>query len=226
MAKTIWITGATRGLGRVLVEGFLADGWTVAGLGRSTEGVEALRKEFGPEGLFESVDVSDDASVAAFCVEALATTGAPDLLVNNAGLINQPAPLWEVPVDEFDAVVDVNLKGVANMIRHTVPAMIERGSGVVVNLSSGWGRSTSPEVAPYCATKWGVEGLSQALSQELPAGLAAVALNPGIIDTDMLRQAFGEGAAVHESAAEWGRRAVPFLQRLGAGDNGAALTVE
>jgi NAD(P)-dependent dehydrogenase (short-subunit alcohol dehydrogenase family) len=102
--------------------------------------------------------------------------------------------------------------------------MIARGRGVVVNFSSGWGRSTSPEVAPYCATKWGIEGLTQALSQELPDGLAAVALNPGIIDTDMLRRTFGPAAADYPDPARWAVAAVPFLEGLGPRDNGKALT--
>ena len=81
---------------------------------------------------------------------------------------------------------------------------------MIVNFSSGWGRSTSAEVAPYCATKWAIEGLSQALAQELPKGMACVALNPGIIDTEMLRSCFGESAASYPDAAEWAtpRRAV------------------
>src|SRR6185295_7668060 len=97
---------------------------------------------------------------------------------------NANAPLWRVPVEEFDQVIDVNIKGVANVIRAFLPAMIERGNGVVVNFSSGWGRSTAADVAPYCATKWAIEGLTQALAQELPKGMAAVPVNPGIIDTD------------------------------------------
>ena len=101
-------------------------------------------------------------------------------------------------------VCSENIKGVASVIRYFTPAMIDRGTGVIVNFSSGWGRSTSPEVAPYCATKWAIEGLTGALSQELPAGLAAVALNPGVIDTDMqadLRQASpDEFADVHHFA--------------------------
>ena len=107
----------------------------------------------------------------------------------------------------------------------SMPAMIERGSGVIVNISSGWGRSVSAEVAPYCATKWAIEGLTQALAQELPEGVAAVALNPGIIDTDMLRGAWGEGAASYSGPEVWAERAVPFLEQLGARDNGGALTV-
>jgi len=63
-----------------------------------------------------------------------------------------------------------------------VPAMVRRGQGVIVNFSSGWGRSTDAGVAPYCATKWAIEGLTQALAQELPPGMAAVPLNPGIIN--------------------------------------------
>jgi NAD(P)-dependent dehydrogenase (short-subunit alcohol dehydrogenase family) len=103
--------------------------------------------------------------------------------------------------------------------------MVSRGRGVIVNLSSGWGRSTSPHVAPYCASKYAVEGLTLALAQELPDGMAAIPLNPGIIDTDMLRQAFAAGAASYPKADVWAQRAGPFLLGLGARDNGRSLTV-
>jgi len=115
--------------------------------------------------------------------------------------------------------------GTVNLIRHFVPAMIERGRGVIVNFSSGWGRSTSPDVAPYCATKWAVEGLSRALAQELPAGLAVVSLNPGVIDTDMLRKCWADDAAGSPRPADWARAAVPYISGLGPGHNGDALTV-
>ena len=150
--------------------------------------------------------------------------GPPDLLLNNAALINHNAPLWQVPVEEFDAVIDVNIKGVVHVIRHFVPAMIARGSGVIVNFSSGWGRSTAPEVAPYCATKWAIEGLTRAMAQELPRGMAAVPLNPGIIDTDMLRSTFGGDAAHYPTPDEWSRTVAPFLLELGPQHNGKALT--
>ena len=109
------------------------------------------------------------------------------------------------------------------MIRHFAPAMITRGSGVIVNFSSGWGRSTSPEVAPYCATKFAIEGMTSALAQELPSGMAAVALNPGIIDTDMLRSSFGGAAASYPTPEQWAESAVPFIAKLGRNDNGASL---
>ena len=106
-----------------------------------------------------------------------------------------------------------------------VPAMVAAGRGVVANFSSYWGRSTSPEVAPYCASKWAMEGLSQALAQELPPGMAAVALNPGIINTEMLQSCFGSGAASYPTAEHWAALAVPFLAGLGPSDNGESLTV-
>jgi NAD(P)-dependent dehydrogenase (short-subunit alcohol dehydrogenase family) len=97
---------------------------------------------------------------------------------------------------------------------------------VAVNFSSGWGRSTSPEVSAYCASKWGIEGMTQALAQELPRGLAAVALNPGVINTEMLQRCFGkEGAAQYPSAQQWAEAAGPYLLKLGPKDNGQALTV-
>jgi NAD(P)-dependent dehydrogenase (short-subunit alcohol dehydrogenase family) len=102
--------------------------------------------------------------------------------------------------------------------------MVERRQGVIVNFSSGWGRSTDAEVAPYCATKWAIEGLTQALAQELPGGMAAIALNPGIINTEMLQSCFGASAASFPTAEEWAERAVPFLLQLGPRHNGRPLT--
>jgi NAD(P)-dependent dehydrogenase (short-subunit alcohol dehydrogenase family) len=145
--------------------------------------------------------------------------------VNNAALINRNARLWQIDAGEFDQVIDVNIKGVANVIRHFVPAMIEQGKGVIANFSSGWGRSVDAEVAPYCATKWAIEGLTLALAQELPSGMAAVPLNPGIINTEMLQSCFGASASGYVSPREWAKRAVPFLLKLGERDNGKQLTV-
>lgn len=225
MDKILWITGCSRGLGRALVEGMAPRGWTVAGCARSEEPLAELARSLPSPHLFLPADVADEVAVDAWVRAALAATGPPDLLVNNAALINEPAPLWEVPAEELSRVVDVNVKGVANVLRSALPAMLGRGRGVVVNVSSGWGRSTSPQVAPYCATKWAVEGLTQALAQELPAGMAAVALNPGIIDTEMLHTVWGEEASAYDTAAAWSARAIPLLEALGPGDNGTAATV-
>lgn len=224
-SRRVVITGASRGLGRSMTESLIAHGHTVFGCARSAVLVTQLRKQYRPPHGFETVDVCDDRQVAQWARRVLESDGPPDLVLNNAAVINPNSKLWEVSANDFSTVVDVNIKGVANVLRHFVPAMVARGSGVIVNFSSGWGRSTAPEVAPYCATKWAIEGLTRALAQELPPGMAAVPLNPGIIDTDMLRSCFGNDAASYPNAGAWAERAIPFLLGLGPKDNGRPLTV-
>ena len=223
--KRVVITGAARGLGRAMALEFARQGHWVSSCSRSSKGVAKLEKQMGNPHTCSVVDVIDDAAVEAWAKEVTSEFGAPDFLINNAAVINRSQFLWEVPVEEFDMVVDTNIKGVTNVIRHFVPLMAQRGEGVIVNFSSGWGRSASPEVAPYCATKWAIEGLSQALAQELPSGLSVVPLNPGIINTDMLRSCFGPSAADFQNPDEWAQTAVPFLLSLGPSQNGQALTV-
>ncbi len=223
--KWVLITGVSRGLGRAMAEEFVRLGHIVLGCGRSEKEIGQLKKQFSTPYDFAIVDVASDEQVAAWARRILADHSVPDLVLNNAGLINHNAPLWEIGAREFSSVIDVNLKGTANVIRHFVPAMVKRKSGVIVNFSSGWGRSTSAEVAPYCATKWAIEGLTQALAQELPSGMAAVPLNPGIINTDMLQSCFGGSASSYPTPPEWAKIAVPFLLKLGPADNGQSLTV-
>lgn len=224
-SRIVLITGCSRGLGRAMVDGFVAAGdYTVIGCARDQKAIDELSSLYPNPHYFQSVDVSDDQSVKSFSQMVIEKAGAPDLLLNNAAIINRTAPLWEISADEFQAMTDININGVANIIRHLVPAMIDNGSGVIVNFSSGWGRSTSPEVAPYCASKYAIEGMTSALAQELPSGLAAVALSPGIIDTDMLRSAWQEGASAYQTAEEWAVTAVPYIEKLGPKDNGQSLS--
>ena len=225
MSRIIVITGATRGLGRAMAEKFIELGHVVAGCGRSTDSVEELNARHGEgKSWFAVVDVADDEAVAEWATRVIDELDAPDLLINNAGLMNDPAPLWQVDADAVSALIDVNLKGVVNVIRHFLPSMISRGNGVIVNMSSGWGRVVDADVAPYCATKWGIEGMTRALALDLPDGLAAVALSPGAVDTDMLRQCWSDSAAAFRGPAEWVEKAAPMILDLGAGDNGKSLT--
>ena len=225
MGKHIVITGTTKGLGRALVQPLVNRGHTISGCGRSGSPIAALQARCPSPHRFDTVDVADWSQVQCWAKAVLEQNGPPDLVINNAGVINLNAPLWEISDDEFMSVMSVNLGGTASVIRAFVPAMIDAGCGVIVNLSSTWGHSTAPEVAPYCASKWGIEGLTQSMSQELPSGLAVVAVNPGIIDTDMLQSCFGSAAASYCDPDEWAERAVPFLLELGASDNGRPLTV-
>jgi NAD(P)-dependent dehydrogenase (short-subunit alcohol dehydrogenase family) len=147
--KTILITGVSRGLGRALTEEFIRLGHMVIGCGCSEMEIAQLQKQFPAPNDFSMVYVASDEQVAAWAKRVLPSHAAPDLLLNNAALINRNAPLWRVPAAEFSDVVHVKLKGMANVIRHFVPAMIKQGRGVIVNSSSGWGHSTDVEVAPY-----------------------------------------------------------------------------
>jgi NAD(P)-dependent dehydrogenase (short-subunit alcohol dehydrogenase family) len=221
----IVITGVTRGLGRALIEEFIRAGHTVYGCGRSGDAIFDLRMTHLAPHDFSVVDVAQDSKVALWAARILEHDSAPDLLINNAAVMNRLAPLWEQDDREFSRLVDVNIRGVQNVIRHFVPAMVARQQGVVVNFSSGWGRSVSPEVAPYCMSKWAIEGLTKALAAELPQGMAAVALNPGVIDTDMLRSCWSEEAASYPKAEVWARTAAPAILKFGPKDNGRSASI-
>lgn len=199
-------------------------GHRVYGCGRSRQLVEQLNADLGSSGRCTALDVRDWEAVQAWAREVIADAGAPDLLLNNAALINRNANFVDIPTEEFDAVIDVNIKGVANVMRAFLPAMLERKTGVIVNMSSGWGRSTSPEVSAYCSSKWAIEGLTQSIAQELPRGMAAIPLSPNTVDTEMLRSAFGSGAASSPSPAVWAHECAQWLLELGPRDNGRPIS--
>ena len=147
-SKKIILTGATRGLGEAMARGLAKLGHAVIGCGRQPAHVEAMRQALPAPHEFAVVDVADDAAVQAWSAGVLARHGAPDLVLNNAAIMNEARPLWEIGAEEFGRLIDVNVKGVANVVRAFVPAMVARGAGVVVNFSSGWGRSVSPTRGP------------------------------------------------------------------------------
>ncbi|WP_330202218.1 SDR family oxidoreductase [Cyanobacterium sp. Dongsha4] len=221
MKKTIVITGVSKGLGRALSEKFISLGHNIIGCSRSQNSIKDLQHKY-PQHHFSSLDVSDDEQVKIW-IQSF--PDIPDLVINNAAVINYPAPLWEISAEDFSYLIDVNIKGTANVIRHVLPVMMKRKQGIIVNISSGWGRSTSPEVAPYCASKWAIEGLTQALAQELPSGIATIALNPGIIHTQMLDICFGDEAQYYTPINQWVEKAVPFLLKLSTKNNGQSLTI-
>lgn len=207
-----------------MVEGLASLGHTLCGCASSTDSIAGLRKRYPSPHRFDTVDVSDDAQVGAWAETVIGEGGAPDLVLNNAALMNLSARIWETPPEEFARLIEVNILGVYHVVRHFVPAMVERNCGVIVNFSSGWGRSTSPLVGPYCTSKFAIEGFSKALADELPDGMASIPLNPGVIHTDMLETCWGEGAASFPSAEQWAKKVVPFLLTLNATHNGQSLT--
>ncbi|CAI9770161.1 unnamed protein product [Fraxinus pennsylvanica] len=236
--KTVLITGVSRGLGKALALELAKRGHTVIGCSRSQEKLSALQSELSSassissdsskninEHLVMNVDVRSNSSVEELARSVVEKKAFPDIIVNNAGTINRNNRIWEVPMDEFDAVIDTNIKGTANMLRHFIPIMAEKKQGIIVNMSSGWGRSAAAQVAPYCASKWAVEGLTRAAAKELPPGMAMVSLNPGVINTEMLQSCFGSSAALYQTPDSWAPKAATMILNLTSADNGASLTV-
>ena len=224
MRFTIVITGVTKGLGRALAEQYIHLNHTVIGCGRNIETITEMKTDFPVSTNFQVVNIDDHQQVQDWAKNILSRFGAPDFLLNNAGIINKNSTLWNIPETEFSKVIDTNIKGVYYTIKEFLPSMIKVKKGIVVNFSSGWGRSTSPEVAAYCSTKWAIEGLSKSLAQEIPKGMACVALNPGVIDTDMLRSCWGKNAGAYIKPKNWASKAAPYILRINEKDNGASLT--
>ena len=223
MARKVAITGTSKGLGRALSAQFLQMGHQVFG-GARTPGEQL---GFEPAGAYHQVDVTDSASLDRWWTSARERFGGlPDLVIANAAVINRSAPLWRVPEAEFRQVVEANVVGVYLTFKQFISLWEESAKkpAVLVALSSGWGRSTSPEVAPYCASKWAVERMVGALAQELPE-LTVVALNPGIIDTEMLRSCFGEGAGHYNKPGSWARPAARQILAFDRSHNGKSATI-
>lgn len=221
----IVITGVTHGLGRALAEWFIAANHTVVGCGRSGSEVFDLRFTHPEPHAFDALDITESVRVEIWSEKIQGTHGLPDILINNAAIMPEPMPLWKLPAQDFGKAIDTNVKGPANIIRAFVPGMVARGTGLIVNLSSAAGRIASPKLAAYSASKFAVEGLTQALAGELPVGMAAVTLNPGIINTAMIHKYWPEAADNFPDAKSWAEQAGPFILGLGAEDNGKSLSV-
>jgi len=169
------VTGASRGIGRAIVELFEREGARVAGCARhAADGVDAC-------------DVSRGDDVARFASLVKERHGTPDIVVNNAGIVVR-AELDGLQESAWDEVVGSNLKGTFLITRAFLPEMRARGRGRLINVASISGRLGTAGLTAYCAAKHGVVGLTRALAEEIRAdGLCVNAICPGSVDTDMLR---------------------------------------
>jgi NAD(P)-dependent dehydrogenase (short-subunit alcohol dehydrogenase family) len=205
------ITGVSRGLGRAMVHEFDRRGLRVAGCARSRDAIDSLGLRY-PKHDFRVVDVSDDCQVRDWAAEVTERYGAPKIVINNAAVLNAREPLWKLDDQEFSKVLDINVKGVVNVLRHFIPSMMVRRDGFVINLISRWGKQIEERLTPYCASKWAVVALTRALAEELVStGIAAISLNPGIVQTEMLKRYLHNTDELdsYPSADEWAQIAVP-----------------
>jgi NAD(P)-dependent dehydrogenase (short-subunit alcohol dehydrogenase family) len=177
------VTGANSGIGRATAVHLAANGHTVYGTVRSVGKADKLRAMADAAGTsveLVELDVADDESVSTGFGEILAAAGRVDHLVNNAG-VGGNAVVEECPPSLFDEVMNVNLNGAIRCIRAVLPQMRERGSGTIVNITSVVGRFGAMAQAPYVASKWALEGVSEELALEVaPFGVRVAIVEPGV----------------------------------------------
>ncbi len=177
------VTGGTRGIGEGLVRAFLARSCSVVYCGRTIPAASA------PGSLAVAADVTDRADVQRLWDEAVAAYGRVDIWINNAGVSTARRPLWELPPADLDAVIDVNLRGLAHASAVVLAAMRAQGGGTLWNMEGfGSGNQKAPGLAAYGATKRAVTYLTDALARELgkDSPVTVAHLSPGMVVTDLL----------------------------------------
>jgi NAD(P)-dependent dehydrogenase (short-subunit alcohol dehydrogenase family) len=218
--KVVVITGAGSGIGRATAELFGRLGARVHLADVDSDAVEAVAA--GLKGaVAHTVDCADPAAVEAFAARVFDAEGRVDVLHNNAG-IGHAGELEATTVGDWQRVIGVNLLGVAYGMQAFVPRMLAQGGGAsVVNTASAAGLLGIPEMAPYCASKWGVVGMSEALDAELAdRGIRVSAVCPGIVDTPITRNAILRG-----QSAERRDEAIELYRRRGSSADAVAETV-
>ena len=179
------VTGGAAGIGRVTAECFAKEGAKVAICDVNPEAGESAAKVLGPEASFEKVDVSDSASVLNWVKGVSDKYGQIDVLVNNAG-ITRDGLIMRMKEDDWDAVINVNLKSAFNCIKAVSKIMMKQRSGRIINLASVVGVTGNPGQANYVASKAGMIGLTKTVAKEIASrGITVNAVAPGFIETDM-----------------------------------------
>ena len=189
-ARVAVVTGAASGIGAGIATAFAREGAdiVVADLAPEADAAEVLAgiRDTGRQVLYVRTDVSDEASVRAMADQALAMFGRVDILVNNAGIFTESL-LADMPVADWDRVVNTNLRGTFLCTRALIGQMLERGDGRIINIASQLGQIGGGAVAHYSASKAGVIGLTKALAREVShRGVLVNAIAPGPIQTPLL----------------------------------------
>ena len=185
-SKVVLITGASSGIGEATVRMLAAQGHRLLIGARRTDRLAALAAALDASGnnvIYQSLDVTSADSVNAFARFALERFGKIDVIVNNAGIMPL-SPLRAVKVDEWDRMIDVNVRGVLHGIAAVLPTMEAQGYGQVINISSIGGLSVSPTAAVYCATKYAVRAISDGLRQESDR-IRVTVICPGVVESEL-----------------------------------------
>jgi NAD(P)-dependent dehydrogenase (short-subunit alcohol dehydrogenase family) len=182
--KVALVTGGGRGIGAAIAHKMAAMGATVVICGRSQAPLEQTAKEI--QGEFVVCDVADWNSVAALAQRIKETFGRLNILVNNAGIGGFGGPLHTMPLENWDSVLNVNLRGVFYTVRAFAPLLISAGGGDIINISSIAGKNALPNGAAYAASKWGLNGLSYSIAEELRGhNIRVSVICPGSTHTEL-----------------------------------------
>lgn len=185
--KVVAITGASSGIGEATAKLLASRGARVVLGARRTDRLETLAADInaaGGEVAYRALDVTQREQVQAFVEHAVATFGRIDVLVNNAGVMPL-SRLDALKVDEWDRMIDVNVRGVLHGIAAVLPRMQQQGSGQIINLASIGAYAVSPTAAVYCATKFAVRAISEGLRQEVGAAVRVTVISPGVTESEL-----------------------------------------
>lgn len=186
LSKVVLVTGASSGIGEATARLLVEQGHRVVLGARRTDRLEALSETLRREGgqvAFRALDVTRLDDVRAFVAFAEQTYGPVDVIVNNAGVMPL-SPLNALKVEEWDRMIDVNIRGVLHGIAACLPGMEARGRGHVINVSSIGGHAVSPTAAVYCATKYAVRAISDGLRQETDK-IRVTVVSPGVVESEL-----------------------------------------
>jgi NAD(P)-dependent dehydrogenase (short-subunit alcohol dehydrogenase family) len=208
--KKIWfITGASRGFGRIWAEAALQRGDKVTATARKLEDVADLKERFGDAVLPLALDVTNAEQVLQVVQQAYKHFGRLDVLVNNAGT-SLFAATEEASDDQIRALFDANYLGMVRVLRAALPLLRNQGSGHILGVSSGLGITALPLIGFYCATKWAVEALHESVAEEVrPFGIRVTLVEPGAYATD-----FGKSAQIADALEPYAEFRKQFLSRL------------
>ncbi|HDS1217990.1 TPA: SDR family oxidoreductase [Stenotrophomonas maltophilia] len=185
-SRTILITGASSGIGAGIARSLAQPGARLVLGARRLERLQALADELRQHGAdvrVHALDVTQRAQVEAFAASALEEFGALDVIVNNAGVMPL-SPMASLKVDEWDRMIDVNIRGVLHGIAAVLPHMRARGRGQIINIASIGALSVVPTAAVYCATRHAVRAISEGLRQE-HRELRVTCIHPGVVESEL-----------------------------------------
>ncbi len=215
MKKTWFITGASRGFGRIWAEAALKRGDQVTATARKLADVADLKERFGDAVLPLTLDVTNPGQVQPVVEQAYAHFGKLDILVNNAGT-SLFAATEEASDEQIRSLFDANYFGMVRVLRAVLPLLRKQGSGHILGVSSGLGITAMPLIGFYCATKWAVEALHEALAQEVRAfGIRVTLVEPGAYATE-----FGKSAQIADVLEPYAEFRKQFLTRLAGVERG------